>query len=158
MFECSTKIDVSVQKQLNKRLFMLSLILIIFGAIGSIAYIVLSTLNYEWSVWLVAFCIPLGVGIGYLWLINKNIKFVSTVSMENIYCFEKNFFNVKILRNGEEVANSKIYYKDLIKIKECGNYMFLFINHVYSFPVDKTKLKEDELILLQAFLKNSKNS
>ena len=85
-------------------------------------------------------------------------NFIKNLIYDDILTCEGVPDNVKILRNGEEVANSKIYYKDLIKIKECGNYMFLFINHVYSFPVDKTKLKEDELILLQAFLKDTKNS
>ena len=156
MFEGSTKIDVSVQKQLNKKLFIVSLILIIIGGIGSVTYIVLSVLDIIWSTYLLVFCLPLGVGIGYLYLIRKNIKTVSSQTHENFYTFEQDYFNVKTLRNGEEIGNSKIYYKDLVKVKEIGKYIFLYINQASAMPIDKTTLKDDDLILLKAFLKINK--
>lgn len=119
-------------------------------------YIVLSVLDIIWSTYLLVFCLPLGVGIGYLYLIRKNIKTVSSQTHENFYTFEQDYFNVKTLRNGEEIGNSKIYYKDLVKVKEIGKYIFLYINQASAMPIDKTTLKDDDLILLRAFLKINK--
>ena len=65
MFKCSVKIDESLQKEVNEKMWITSLIATIVGAIGLGAYIVLATFfdNFLLDIllWVMAFIFGFGV-------------------------------------------------------------------------------------------------
>ena len=135
MIECRTDINVEAQKVLSKNLKLASIISLVVGIVGALAYIVLSCFfDSGYLDIMLVFCLPLGFGLVYLVSINNLIKKTGD-STYNVYQFEEEFFNTTTYKNGEVVGTVKYYYKDLKKIKERDGYLLLYINVSNAFLV-----------------------
>ncbi len=152
MIECRTDINIEAQKVLSKNLKLASIISLVIGTVGSLAYIVLSCFfNSGYLDIMLVFCLPFGFGLVYLVSINNLIKKTGD-STYNIYQFEEEFFNISTYKHGEVVGTAKYYYKDLKKVKERDGYLLLYINISNAFLVKESTLSESDLKIVKSFL------
>lgn len=64
--------------------------------------------------------------------------------------------NVATTKNGEVVGTQKVKIADIYKIKITDEYIFIYINKVNAFIVDKKALSDDELSEIKKILKITK--
>jgi ABC-type transport system involved in multi-copper enzyme maturation permease subunit len=152
-----TKVDEEVQRVLNKKISIISLIAIILGAVGVLALLVLDIVltfrDQESAVviaFLMVFAVILGCGIGLLLIVKKQVNFLKTKNWENGYEFYKNYFIVNQFTNGENVAVVKNYVTQIEKAKETEKYLFFFISSSMAYPVSKEGLTDDEINTLRS--------
>lgn len=146
MITVRTKLNEEMQKELTRPALIIYLVMMIVGAVGLLAYIILGTIftnaNLEF---LLAFSIPFGVGLVFYLTIKKQLRQIVDCTKVNVYELHEDYMNIKTINNGEDVGTSKVYYKEIIKRKESKNYIFLYPNNFNAYPIAKTELKEDEL-------------
>lgn len=70
----------------------------------------------------------------------------------NEYEFEENYFNVISSKNGEEFGRQKVYYKDIYKVKEKEEYIFIYINKINAYIIDTTNSNEEDLKIIKNLL------
>ena len=165
MLKCSVKIDENLQKEINKKMWITSLILTIVGSIGLGLYIILGSffehVLLELLLWVTAFMF--GFGLTFLITINKtNAKAASNGLIDEIELFEE-YSNITTIKNEEVIATAKIYHKDLIKIKETENYLVLYVNKASAIAIPKKQFNPQDystikLWVNQAKLKNTSKS
>lgn len=74
----------------------------------------------------------------------------------NEYEFDGDVINVATTKNGEVVGTQKVKIADIYKIKITDEYIFIYINKVNAFIVDKKALSDDELSEIKKILKITK--
>lgn len=154
--KCKVKIDRKVQDELNKNIQIVSIICLIVGVIGLIAYIVLGAIIESEPFWIeffLAFSAPFAFGLVMLVINANNKKKVEKAVIEDAFDFQEEFMMVESSKNGEVVSNLKFYYKEIIKVKETNNYLFLYPNKASAFAIPKHDLSEDELNTLKGWVK-----
>lgn len=62
----------------------------------------------------------------------------------NAYTFENDFLNIATIKNGEIVGTQKLYYKDIVKIKENSEYIFIYPNKFNAFIIKKFNVNEED--------------
>lgn len=136
---------------------MAYLISMIVGIVGLVAYVVLGTFieNPYLDVMLI-FAVPFGFGLVFYITINKNIKKMTENNFVNEYEFDGDVINVATTKNGEVVGTQKVKIADIYKIKITDEYIFIYINKVNAFIVDKKALSDDELSEIKKILKITK--
>lgn len=145
------EINKQVQTELSKTAKRNSIISLVVGIIGLLAYIIISTFKemFVLEILLWAFAVMFALGLVMLITINKLIK---KASENKLICeceFDEEFMNVTAIKNEEQISYSKVYYKDLIKIKETENYVFLYPNKQMAYPVQKRDIPSNELSILK---------
>ena len=154
MLKVSTVIDAKAQKALSNNTMIASIIALVIGALGIVAYVILSTfINNSYIDILLIFCIPFAIGLIYVITINKNIKAVAVNQFTSEYDFDTDYFNVTSSMNGDIVGTQKVYYRDLYKIREKDEYIFIYINKFNVFIVKKSNISGEDLIALRSLLK-----
>lgn len=157
--KAGAKLDENMQKELSGGLSIYALLLLIFGSIGTAAFLVLYVIaeyvfpavdDFWFLMLLIIFAALLGGGIGLKILLNKNLKAVRGLDKSVHYEFFKSYFTVTETLNNETVASAKIYNTQIVKRKETENYLFLFINATAVYPVDKSQLNVAELNTIKA--------
>ncbi|MBQ8615034.1 MAG: YcxB family protein [Clostridia bacterium] len=156
--KCSVKIDEKLQKELNEKLWLNSLISLIVGAIGLGAYIVIGiffeSFWLEMLLWVCAFAF--GIGLSMLIAVNKvNKKASQNNHVDEMEFFEDHFIGTTT-KNGEVIATNKVYYKDLLKIRETENYIFLYMNTAAAAPVPKKEFSPEELSTIKLWVNSAK--
>lgn len=153
MFTAKTDINKEIQKELSRPLYIMSIVTLVIGIVGMVAYVVLGTIfdNPEIE-YMLAFSFPFAFGFVLLITINKLCKNADKIPQYNQYTFEEEYFMVTTYRRGENVGTVKLYYKDLAKSRESKNYIFMYLNKYSAVAVAKDQLSCDELILLRSFL------
>ena len=148
------EINQQLQTELNKNSKRNSIIATIIGIAGLIAYIALSMwkelLVFEIMLWVSA-CL-FGCGLVYIATINKANKRASSLKIVGEYQLEETFMFITAFKDGEQIGSSKTYYKDLIKIRETENYLFLYPNRQIAYPVPKNKLTPEELSMVKLWV------
>lgn len=86
-------------------------------------------------------------------MINKTTKKTVASELVNEYEFDNDFFTVTSYKHSEQVGTIKVFYKEIYKIKEKNNYIFLYINRVNAYIVDTENLPKEDITLLRAILK-----
>lgn len=160
MVECETVIDIKVQKKLTKKTYIASIIALIIGSIGLVAYLVLGSLiNEFWTEIFLIFAFPFAFGLIYVITLRKNYKALSGKVMVNCYVFEETSFTITTIQNDNNMGSSQVPYSNIYKCKEMDDYIFIYLNKNSAFPIDKRRLKEDQLIELRNLLKiNQQNN
>lgn len=154
MIKCKTALDERAQKAFTKNFKIYSIIATVIGAIGIVAYIVTSLfVNSSFLDILLVFSLPFAFGVVYLFMINKTTKKTVASELVNEYEFDNNFFTVTSYKHSEQVGTIKVFYKEIYKIKEKNNYIFLYINRVNAYIVDTENLPKEDITLLRAILK-----
>ena len=158
MFKCSVKIDESLQKEVNEKMWITSLIATIVGAIGLGAYIVLATFfdNFLLDIllWVMAFIF--GFGVVYLIIIRKiNKKSVSNETTDELEIYEE-YIDLSTIKNNEVVVTLKTYYKDLLKVKEIKNYLLLYINKSGALAIPKDAFTPEEFLTIKLWVNSAR--
>ena len=158
MFKCSVKIDESLQKEVNEKMWITSLIATIVGAIGLGAYIVLATFfdNFLLDIllWVMAFIF--GFGVVYLVIIRKiNKKSVSNETTDELEIYEE-YIDLSTIKNNEVVVTLKTYYKDLLKVKEIKNYLLLYINKSGALAIPKDAFTPEEFSTIKLWVNSAR--
>ena len=148
------EINQQLQTELNKIAKRNSIIATIIGVIGLIAYIVLSTWKelfvFEVLLWVSAGVF--GVGLAYIVMINKANKKSANSKIVGEYELEETFMTITAIKDGERISSAKTYYKDIIKMRETENYLFLYPNRQIAYPVPKNKLTPEELSMVKLWV------
>lgn len=158
MFKCSMVLDIKLQRELNERNWLISLISLIVGSIGLGVYIVIATFyeNYflELMLWVCAFAF--GYGLVFLILIKKINKKAAqrniTISLE----INEDLVIENDLKEGEVISTNKVYYKDLMKVRETENYLILYVNKASAVPILKSAFTPEELSTIKLWINGAK--
>lgn len=154
MIKCTTEIDEISQKSLSKYTKIYSIISLVVGSVGLLVYLILGTIfDNQYLDFLLLFSIPFGFGLVFLITLNKNIKNMTNNNFVNSYEFDTDYFNVATSKNGEVVGTQKIYYNNIHKVIERDCYLFIYINKVNAFIVNKNNLSAEDLRYLKELLK-----
>ena len=158
MFKCSVKIDESLQKEVNEKMWITSLIATIIGAIGLGAYIVLEvffeSLLLDILLWVMAF--TLGFGITYLIIIKKiNKKSITNDTTDELEIHEE-YVDLSTVKNNEVIVTLKTYYKDLYKVKEIKNYLLLYINKSGALAIPKDAFTPEEFSTIKLWVNSAR--
>jgi len=150
----SVKVDRELQEEVNKTLKRNCLIMVIIGAIGLVAYIAISMFieHFLLEIFLWIFAGLLGVGVCLLIVINKTNKKAADNNFIGEYELFEEYLIVNTFKNDEQVSTIKLYYKDVIKIKETENYIFLYPNKQIAYPIAKKKLLPEELSMVKLWI------
>ena len=150
----SLKVDRELQEELNKTLKRNCLIMVIIGAIGLVAYIAISMFieHFLLEIFLWIFAGLLGVGVCLLIVINKTNKKAADNNFIGEYELFEEYLIVNTFKNDEQISTIKLYYKDVIKIKETENYIFLYPNKQIAYPIAKKKLLPEELSMVKLWI------
>ncbi len=83
-----------------------------------------------------------------------NIEFQRRfIGLINEYEFSKEYMTLHSTRYGETTADIKHTYDEIVKLKETEKYLFLFINAITLYPVEKTQMDLEELEILRGYIK-----
>lgn len=158
MLKCSVKIDQNLQRELNEKAWIYSLISLIVGAIGLMAYIIVGAFFeafwLEVLLWFFAFAF--GVGLTIFVSINKVNKNASAKNMTDNIELQENFLIEETVVNNEVVSTNKVYYKDILKIKETENYLFLYVNKTNAVPIPKKEFAGEDLSKIKVWVNSGK--
>lgn len=164
--ETSVTVDGALQTRLTKRLRVMGLVGMIVGAILLLGYIVCSTLFetlaedggmvepwlntlFQCALWGGAFLFVAGLILFFS--MRASVKNIKTV-YRNTYRFYERFVCIQTERQGEEISTLKLYYADLMKVQETGEFFLLYNSASSCFAVEKAKLSPTELAALRGCL------
>lgn len=156
MFSCKTKFTIEMQKQLNNTKQKIATIMTAVGGVGVFVYLITAfvpSITDAMVDWMLAFVVPLTLGIIMLIAIAKTNNALKNVDIANEYEFNEDYMNISTIRANENIGKVKFYYKDLVKVKETKDYIYLYQNKASAFPVDKKQLSETDLIILRGILR-----
>ena len=158
MIECETKIDGKIQKEILKTNIIMSLIFLIVGAIGSIAYLVLTTIfSNIWLNLLLIFAFVFGFGLIFFISLNKTIKIADQESFTNKYQFYEDELVITSLKNGEIISTATTKYSQFIKIRENQNFILIYPSKNATYPIVKNNISQQDLNDIRKILKITNN-
>lgn len=139
-----TKIDGKMQKELLMWQIVCSWILLGIGTAGLIVYIgVCVGLDLKENYPLLISCsIVFAVGLVFVVTYNKIVKNAEVINKTNIYTFSQEFMQIETEYHGEIQESSKLYYSDILKIKETKNYIFVYPDSTKAFPIEKKNVSD----------------
>ena len=151
------EINEELQKEANKNSKRNAIIMLIIGAVGLVAYVIVSTFIEHYLLeilsWVSAFLLVFGIFLLVL-IKNTNKKMVEKKMVDEYELFEE-YLTVDSYQNGEKIVSLKAYYKDLIKIRETENYIFLYPNKQSAYPVPKKQLTDEELVTVRNWVQTA---
>ena len=141
------ELNEQVQKELNKQLNTISKIVIIVSAVLLAIYIAVSVFVENIFVELIFYIALAGIGFGVFILVYTSMLKKQTLKQNiiNEIEFFNDFFEVTSYKEGVQIGLSKIFYKDLKKIKNTENYIFLYTNNLQAFPISKKDINMAEI-------------
>lgn len=158
MKKCFVKLDEKVQKEMNKNLWILSLITFIVGCCGLISYVVIAYffINLWVDIFLLISFITFVVGLTFFisvnWLNKKTLVDNYILELE---IYEKYFVSTT-LKEDNVVASININYEDVIKFKETKKYLFMFLSKKVAVPILKSEFSKEEISLIKVWVNSSK--
>ncbi len=160
MIETNVKVSAELQKELNGKQKLISLIMIMVGIVGLIVYVLLGTFlpgEPKWVELFLIFAIPLGVGIVCYVLGNITNKKSLEGSRELKLIFNEDSYMVIETNNGEKIAEIKVYYNEVIKTKETKNYFFIYKTQTLAHPIKKSDITNEQLEQIKNLINAEKN-
>lgn len=152
MFKCSYSVDLKMQKEINAKTSLFSLVFTIISSIGLIVYIFLPNENYYTELLLWSSSIIFGFSI----VLYINLKRINKKTSKNNFINEvelnEDHLVSKSTQNGELISTIKVYYKDLLKIRETTNYLVLYVNKVSAVPIPKQDFSSEELSTIKVWI------
>ena len=61
--------------------------------------------------------------------------------------------NVTCEKNGEIFGTQKVYYKDIYKVREVKDYIFIYINATSAYIIKKSNTTDEEIAIIKCLLK-----
>lgn len=151
----------SAQKALTHRLFVLSVIMLVIGSAGIIAYIALGTIfetpEGKTPLWVDAFlffAVPFAFGLIFTISLTRQVKnakkFAGSV---NDYEFYSDCLIMSEIRHGVSVGVARLEYNQIVKVRQKGKYLFFgYRNGMAVYPMDITALSAEELNTVKKLL------
>lgn len=139
-----TKIDGKMQKELLMWQIVCSWILLGIGIAGLVVYIgvyVGFDLKENYPL-LISCSIVFAVGLVFVVSYNKIVKNAEVINKTNIYIISQEFMQIETEYHGEIQESSKLYYSDILKIKETKNYIFVYPDSTKAFPIEKKNVSD----------------
>ncbi len=139
-----TKIDGKMQKELLMWQIVCSWILLGIGIAGLVVYIAVGValdLKENYAI-LVPCSVVFAVGLVFVVSFNKIVKNAEVINKTNIYTFSQEFMQIETEYHGEIQESSKLYYSDILKIKETKNYIFVYPDSTKAFPIEKKNVSD----------------
>ena len=154
MIECATTINEKVQKDILKTQYIVCLVMLIVGILGTVAYIVLQTIfdNSLFEIMLL-FAVFFGFGLVFTISTTSTIKKAGQNPFTNKYEFDADTLHIITLKGEEVVITATTKYSELYKIKETNKYLLLYINKMSVFPILKSEINESDLTEIRKLLK-----
>ncbi len=152
--QVSTKLNMDVEKESQKKIKLLCKIALIVGIIGLIAYIIVSVAFFDegedpfWlEIILYTFSILFALGVVLPITMNAiNKKAAKTIeNVINYYEFSEENFTVISCRGEEKIAEVKHYYNEITKIRKTENYIYLHLGLRGAYPIEWKELTEEEI-------------
>ena len=149
-----TVLSEKIQKTYLHKLFIISLVCLIIGALGVAAYIAvgvtLDVIYGEMPVWcevLLIFAVPFAFGLIFMLTINSLVRQARRNSgVINEYEFFSDCLLAREIRGGEVCANLRLDYSQIVKTKRLGEYIFFAYQFKSQYyPIDTTTLSEAEI-------------
>lgn len=158
MIEATTVLTKGIYKSMTKKLYIGAWLATIIGTAGVITYLVSDFIFNEtgWTVWLLAFALPLGFGIVYLSALTKMYKRPMEENSVNIYQFDETGITIVTFKQSENLGAVRVLYSQIEKVKESPDYLFLFVNRVSAFPVEKKHITPANLQLIKNCIFNAR--
>ena len=139
-------------KDLQKRRLFFNLILGTIGLIGVIVFIILYPLT-DYNKYLIFLFIPSLTfalfGLGYIVIILFMMHKLKDLDVHFTYDFNKEFVRARTYNNGEMTSDNKVYYNMIMKYKDTGKNLFLYLPNRKVLPLksDDEKLEEIKKII-----------
>lgn len=167
LVETSVTVDGALQARLMKKMKILGLLGVVLGPVLLLFYIVASTVfetlaeeqGFVIAPWLHAVlqvalyggAILLVIGLVLFIGARSSVKNVKT-AYHAIYRFYEGYVVIETERQGEEISRLKLYYADLVKVKENKQFFFLNNTATTAFIVEKSRLTPEEIGTLKRIL------
>lgn len=142
MIKNTTKLNKEVQTELLNYPLITYFVLIITIPFVIALCVGLVVLNREFLALLLITIILWIFSILMYCLLKKQIKTFDKYERTNIYEFNEKEMIISTYLQQEQIAQAKIKYKNLTKIKETANYLFLYLGSV-CYAVDKRNSPEN---------------
>ena len=154
MIEITTVLTKDVQKAMTKRIWIYSWIAFSIGLIGILLYLTSDFIwnEQEWTKFLLVFAIPFGFGITYIIMLKKLYKLPLDERNVNIYQFEDDGFTVITFKGNINTGSARITYDQIVKIKETGEYLFLFVNKFSAFAIKKNDVSISDIETIKMYV------
>lgn len=157
MIETNTKLDLKMQKALNLKLFIASIVLLIIGIVGLLGYLILSIGFRMDTIWLdiLLWVFSISFGYGLIWMLSviRTNSAVADEQKENNYMFFEDYVLITTYFKGENIGSIKLYYKEIKKIKQTNDYIFLYRSFRIVYPVSKQNLNQQDCETVLSLIK-----
>ncbi len=139
-----TKIDGKMQKELLQGLMIFAWTTFSVGLAGLIAYIVVFVgldLKDNYPI-LISCSIVFAVGLMYVVTCGKLVKNAQATNKTNIYTISEEYMQIESEYHGEIQETTKLFYSDIVKIKETKNYIFVYPDTTRAYPIEKKNVPD----------------
>lgn len=154
MKKCSVKLDSSVQKEMNKNLWIVSLASFIVGFLGIVSYLIIDFLySGTWvNIYLAVVFVVFVLGFTFFLVVNgmnrNTLKDNFYVDVE-IY---ENYF-VSTTRDKDQVlASINLKYDNIVKIKETKKFLFMYLSRTMAVPICKKQFTKEEISMIKVWV------
>ncbi len=163
MIETKVRIDEKVQEDLNQKPKMISIIFMLVGTLGLIAYIILSVVLDPVPLWVeffLMFAAFLGIGVVQYFVVKQTNK--NSMKDENqtelSIVFNDDHYIASSFKNGEEIGRQKVMYSDVTIVRETTDYFFIKPSRaIQAFhTVDKKAVSAEDFAQIKAYFKHAK--
>lgn len=154
MKKCSVKLDSNVQKEMNKNLWVTSLISFVLSFLGVISYLVVDYLySASWvNIYLCVVFIAFVLGFAFFLVVNNmNRKTLNDNFVLDVEIYESYF--VSTTRDKDQVlASINLKYDNVVKIKETKKFLFLYLSRTMAVPICKNQFSKEEISMIKVWV------
>lgn len=138
-------IETKYSKKMYDELFNNSIIICsvcaIIGLLIFIFYLVTYiTLHSSYMLFCGLFIMICSFITTFMSLYQKSTQIKKDLNKKSVTVFNEDYMEVTDYNNEEQIGFEKVYYKDIIKIRETKNFLFLYPNRVLAYPISKDNL------------------
>jgi len=156
--QCSVEITGEIQKELTRKHRRFSITLFVLGLLGVFAYFAIKMFFAEFWVEIVFFVSIIVLVLGILMYAGyaTTKKKVKGLQVINHYEFSATSFTVTHQRNDEIQSTIKILYKNVKKIQDSENYLFIYVSRKSVIPVPKREMSPEDISTLKVWISSEK--
>lgn len=156
--QCSVEITGEIQKELTRKHRKFSISIFVLGLLGIFAYFAIKMFFDEFWVEVVFFVsmVLLVLGIlmyaGYATSKSK----VKGANVFNHYEFSATSLTITHQRNEDIATTVKVLYKNIKKVKDSENYLFIYVSRKAVLPVPKKNMTPEEISSLKVWINSER--
>lgn len=156
--QCSVEITGEIQKELTRKHRSFSITLFILGLLGVFAYFAIKMFFDEFWVEVVFFVSITVLVLGILMYAGyaTTKRKVKGAQVINHYEFSATSFTITHQRNDEIQSTIKILYKNVKKIQDSDNYLFIYVSRKSVIPVSKREMSPEDISTLKVWINSER--